>query len=368
MKLSQTDVVLVTGSSGLIGSAVVERCAEHCRVVGLDVKAPSRQPTSSDFVEVDISSDESVQSGLRQVRQRHGERVASVIHLAAYYDFKGEPSPKYDEITVSGTERLLRGLQALRTEQFIFSSTMLVHAPCEPGQRINEDSPLEPKWDYPKSKVTTEELIGRQHGEIPYVLLRIAGVYDDECHSIPIAHQIQRIAERHLTSGVYPGDTSRGQAFIHLEDLVDALLLLAQRRAELPRELTLLLGEPETLSYDELQRTLGQLIHGEEWETRQIPKALAKTGAWLQDHLPLGEEPFIKPWMIDLADDHFALDISRARKLLGWEPRHSLRETLPKMVAALRADPLGWYKANKLEPPSDLEEKLAQPAGDAHER
>jgi nucleoside-diphosphate-sugar epimerase len=365
---SPRNIILVTGSSGLIGSAVVERFAEHHQVVGLDLLEPSHLPASADHLPVDISSDESVQAGLRQVRQRYGERIASVIHLAAYYDFKGEPSPKYEEITVRGTERLLRGLQNFVVEQFVFSSTMLVHAPCEPGLKIDENSPLEPKWDYPQSKVATEELIQRQHGTIPYVLLRIAGVYDDRCHSIPIAHQIQRIFERHLTSGVYPGDTSRGQAFVHLEDLIDALVRLAERRAEMPRVLTLLLGEPETLSYDELQRALGQLIHGEEWETRQIPKAVAKTGAWLQDKLSAGGEAFIKPWMIDLADDHYALDISRARALLGWEPKHSLRETLPKMVAVLKADPPGWYKANKLELPADFDEKFAQPAGDAHER
>src|SRR5437867_8798526 len=74
-------------------------------------------------------------------------------------------------------------------------------------------------------------------------------------------------------------------------------------------------------------------------ETQSIPKALAKTGAWLDDHVP-GAEAFIKPWMIDLADDHYALDISRARTALGWEPTQSLRDTLPRMVSALKADPL----------------------------
>jgi nucleoside-diphosphate-sugar epimerase len=360
---STRDKVLVTGSSGLIGSAVIERFAQQFDVIGFDVKGPPHPPESADCIEMDISSDESVRQGLEQVRQRHGDRIASVIHLAAYYDFSGEPSPKYDEITVRGTKRLLHGLQSFRVEQFVFSSTMLVHAPCEPGQRINEDGPLDAKWDYPKSKVKTEELIRSLHGHMPYVLLRIAGVYDDACHSIPLANQMQRINERWLTSHVYPGDTSRGQAFIHLDDLVEAFWLLAERRAELSRALTLLLGESETLSYDELQRALGQLIHGEEWETRQIPKALAKTGAWLQDNLPLIEEPFIKPFMIDLADDHYELDISRARRLLGWAPRHSLRETLPRMVAALKEDPLGWYRDNKLQPPSELEEEAAQPAG-----
>lgn len=278
----------------------------------------------------------------------------AVIHLAAYYDFSGEPSPKYDEITVRGTERLLQGLQGFTVGQFIFSSTMLVHAPCQPGQRINEDWPLEPKWAYPESKVKTEELIRAQRGDIPVVLLRIAGVYDDQCHSIPLAHQIQRIYERRLTSQVFPGDISHGQAFLHLDDLVDAFVRLVHRRSELPPELTLLVGEPETLNYDELQQALGRLIHDEVWETRQIPKELAKVGAWFQDQLPLGEEPFIKPWMVDLADDHYGLDITRARTLLGWEPQRSLRDTLPLMVAGLKADPSGWYRENDLEPPSEL--------------
>jgi nucleoside-diphosphate-sugar epimerase len=356
----EREKVLVTGSSGLIGSAVVERFAQHFDVIGLDRPGAPYPPPAAECVDVDLSSDQSVQVGLRQVRQLAAGRLAAVIHLAAYYDFSGEPSSKYEEITVRGTERLLRGLRDVYVEQFVFSSTMLVHKPCEPGQRIDEDWPLDPKWDYPRSKVRTEELIREQHGDIPFVLLRIAGVYDDDCHSIPLAHQIQRIDERRLTSGVYPGDTSRGQAFLHLHDLVDAFVLLVERRARLPRELTLLLGEEETLSYDELQRTFGRLIHGEEWETRQIPKAVAKTGAWLQDNLPFIEEPFIKPWMIDLADDHYELDISRARTLLGWETKHSLRETLPKMVAALQADPLDWYRQHNSVPPDRLVETIGK--------
>ena len=58
--------------------------------------------------------------------------------------------------------------------------------------------------------------------------------------------------------------------------------------------------------------------------------------------------------MIDRANDQYALDITRARTLLGWEPTRSLRVTLPKMVAALTADPLLWYRENELTPPPDL--------------
>jgi nucleoside-diphosphate-sugar epimerase len=225
---------------------------------------------------------------------------------------------------------------------------MLVHAPTEPGRSIDEQSPLGPKWAYPKSKVRTEKLLRAECGDVPLVVLRIAGVYDDRCRSIPLAHQIQRIHERRLTARVFPGDIGRGQAFVHVDDAVEAIALAVERRKTLPPELPVLIGEAETLRYDELQRTFARLIHDEEWETREIPKPLAKAGAWVQDHAPLVEDPFIKPWMVDRADDHYALDVSRARSVLGWEPKRSLRETLPKMVEALKEDPERWYRENKL--------------------
>jgi hypothetical protein len=78
-------------------------------VVGFDRKAPQPAPLGCVYVSVAITSDESVRDGLRTIREHHGAHVASVIHFAAYYEFFGRPSPKYEEITVHGTGRLLRG-------------------------------------------------------------------------------------------------------------------------------------------------------------------------------------------------------------------------------------------------------------------
>jgi nucleoside-diphosphate-sugar epimerase len=350
------DVVLITGSTGLIGSAVARRLASNFTVIGLDTHPPDEVEPARERVYLELTSDDSVRTAFELVQAKYGSRIASVIHLAAHYDFSGEPSPLYESVTLRGTERVLRYANQLDVEQLVFSSSMLVHAPAAPGQRITEESPLLPSWDYPKSKIDTEQLLHEQRGDLRTVTLRIAGVYDDRCHSVPLANQIQRIYERRLIGHLFPGDTATGQAFVHLDDVADAIARAVERRASLPAEVPILIGEPETLSYDELQRTLARLIHGEEWETRQIPKALAKAGAWLKEQAP-GDEPFIKPWMIDLADDHYELDIARASALLAWAPERSLRATLPKMAQALRADPVAFYRENHLELPSFLEER-----------
>ena len=259
----------------------------------------------------------------------------------------------------------MRALQDFEVEQFVYSGTMLVHAPGKPGVPINEDQPIEPGWAYPKSKAAAEEAIREEHGRIPYVPLHLAGLYDEKTSVPTLANQIARIYERNLQSHLYSGSTSVGQSMLHRDDMLDAFRRTIDRRKKIPSSTVILIGEPEALGYDTLQDEVGYLIHGEEeWPTLRVPKTAAAVGAWTQDKIePLipdaldqGERPFVKPFMVRMADDHYELDISRARKFLGWGPRHRLKHELPAMIAALKKDPAGWYKANRLTPPPEIAE------------
>ncbi len=362
------ETILITGSNGYLGYAVAQRLSERYDVVGFDRRAPSHPPPKAECLYVDLTSEPSLRRGLETVREVHGDVLASVLHFAAHYDFSGAPSPLYEKVTVGGTARLLRLLREVgfQVQQFIFSSTMLVHAPTTPGDPITEDSPLQPAWAYPQSKVRTEQVIREERGDIPTVVLRIAGVYDDLGHSAPLPRQVQRIFERDPTAYIFAGNPAHGQAMVHREDVVDLYDRLIERRSDLPRELVLGVAEPETLGYAELQALLGRLIHGEEeWKTIVLPKPLGKVGAWVMDTLRLWRIPFIRPWMIDRGDDHYELDITRARTAVGWQPRRRLRESLPKVVAALKADPWAWYRENEIAAPAWLAAVAPQaPAGD----
>lgn len=342
------EVVIVTGACGRIGSNLVRRLDDHFRVIGFELLKAIYASPREELVPVDLTSDESVNQAFWHIRNQYGAKIASVVHLAAYYSFDQKHSPLYEKVTVQGTARLLKALKDFELGQFLFSSTMLVHAPCKPGCPINENSPVAPKWDYPLSKVHTEQVIHEMHGKAKTVILRIAGVYDDMCHSIPISHQIQRIYEKQMEAHLFSGNVNHGASFLHMSDLIDAIFLAIQKRESLPDELVLLLGEPKTLSYDELQKQISELIRGKPIHTYRVPKCIAKIGAWVQGHIPFVPKPFIKPWMIDLADDHYELDISKAGQVLGWAPQHSLERTLPIMIQKLKEDPRAWYKANGL--------------------
>lgn len=346
-------VVLVTGVSGLIGSAFVEDLAKDYRIVGLDVAKPDpRVEDSLDWFECDLTDDASTSAALDKVKQKHGARLASVVHLAAYYDFSGEPSPLYQKLTVEGTARLLRKLQELEVQQFVFSSSLLVMKPVEPGETLTESSATEAEWDYPQSKLDAEQAIANERGDIPGVSLRIAGIYDERCHSLPIAQQIRRIFEKQLESHFFPGKEEHGQSFLHLEDLVRLVRHVIERRDALKGYEVFLVGEPDVVSYGELQDRFGELIHGKEWTTIRVPKPMAKAGAWMKDKVT-DEEAFIQPWMVDIADAHYPVSIAKAERQLEWSPRHRLRDVLPKMVEHLLEDPKRWYEENGLPWPED---------------
>lgn len=353
-------VILITGSEGFIGDAIVRSCCHQHEIAGFDVARPHKDPEAEDFINCDLTSDASVGQALDSLRQRHGSSLASVVHLAAFYDFSGKPNPLYQDLTVEGTRRLLKRLQSFDVEQFVFSSTHLVMKPSQHGEPITEVSAAEAAWDYPKSKLEAEKVIASERRRIPAVILRIAGVYDENCHVVPIAQQVSRIYQKELESYLFPGEASHGQAFVHLDDVVDCILRAIERRRDLAPYEVFLVAEPDLMSYAELQDRLGELIHGEEWPTIRVPKVVAKAGAWAEEKLAAeGEETFIKPWMIDLADDHYPIDIARARQKLGWEPKHRLRDTLGEMVARLKRDPKRWYQINGLPTPEHLQPETA---------
>ncbi len=359
MNHSDRKLVLITGSAGRIGSALAKRLGLKYQIVGFELMKAIYASENEELVPLDVSSEESVYQAFKHIEAFYGKKIASVVHLAAYYSFEDPNYDKYDKITVQGTKNILKALEGFEVEQFIFSSTMLVHETCKVGEKISEESKLDGNWAYPKSKIETEEVIRKYSKNIPTVVMRIAGVYDDDCHSIPISNQIQRIYEKSFTAHFFPGNMDAGASFMHMNDLVDILEKAVDMRNEIPKKVTALVGEEVTLSTRFLQNEISKALFGKKIWMLRVPKIVARIGAFFLCHIPFVDKPFIRPWMIPLADENYELNISKAKKTFKWEPTHKLEDSLFLMCKDLQKNPISWYRKNNLKIPKALR-KLAK--------
>ncbi len=276
-------LVLITGATGNLGQSLARALSDSYQVVGLDRKA---RDGPFPILQADFASPAAIDLALHKLRDAFGAHIASVVHLVAYFDFSNADDPRYQSVNIDGTRHLLRALQAFEVEQFIYASTMLVHAPCKPGERIDEIQSIGPRWAYPRSKAAAEAVVSQEHGAIPCVNLRLAGVYDDQSLVPTMAQQFARIYERDLQSYFYSGSTLVGQAMLHREDMLDAFRRTIDRHHALPADTAILVGEADAMGYDALQDRLGALMHGvDDWPTARCPNPSLRPGCGLRPSL-----------------------------------------------------------------------------------
>ncbi len=356
MENGKKRLVLITGAGGRIGRAIIQQIAAQYKVIGFDRSSAIFYSEDEEIIPLDVSNHESMTSTFHNIKAKYGTHIHCVIHLAAYYSFEDNANfKKYQKITIEGTRLLLQLLQNFEVDQFIFSSTMLVHEATCPGKKIKEEDPLFPYWSYPKSKIITESVIEEERGTIKQVtIIRMSGIYDDKFHSIPLSTQLQRLMEKQFLAFFYPGKRTHGNPFLHMDDLVKLICLCIDKRHALPNFVTLLAAEDKSFSYIELHQRMSKALYGVNLPLFWVPKILAKIGALFLRH------SFIKPFMIDIADLHYDIDTSKAQMLLGWSPEHSLDKNLETLIAWAKNNKREFYLANALVAPRKLEKEWSR--------
>jgi UDP-glucose 4-epimerase len=229
---------------------------------------------------------------------------------------------------------------------------MAAMAPGEPGEQLRPDSPRAGGWAYPRHKRAAEEVIEAAELPHPRVELVLAAVYSDWCELVPMYRQIERVADHSMQALVYPGPVDRGLTYVHVDAVADAFVRAVEAFAGDGGMHRLLVGEDQPVTYRQINDAASRAFGYGERPVYRVPAVLARLGAavfgwWARLR---GREPFIRPWMIEMAGEHFEFDLTETRRRLGWEPGGYLGERLDRICRRAAVHRRVWRAKNEARP------------------
>lgn len=312
--------VLLTGAAGFIASRVAAQLLDRgVEVVAIDnfndaydVRLKQHRMESLrgreglTFIEGDIESKELVN------RVFAGHRFDAVFNLAARAGvrYSIENPDVYFSTNVDGTRHLLEAMRHGGVKKFLLASTSSLYAgtPMPFTEETPVDRPLSP---YAASKKAAEVLAYTYHHlfGLDVSILRFFTVYGQAGRPDMAPFRFIRWIDEGTTIEMF-GDGSQARDFTYVDDIARGTILAAKP-----------LGyEIINLGGGQRPTTLMELIAA--MEERLGKKAVI-------DHKPFNKADMMETWA----------DISKAKRLLGWEPEISLEEGLDRTI--------GWYRENR---------------------
>lgn len=352
--------LLILGSAGFIGTAIRRAAASQYELLSVDLIATPpcagltgvASVVGEERYEVDLGSPEEIDTFWRDARLEARE-IAAVIHLAAYYDFRNRPDPRYGRV-VQGLAHLLKRLgDSLRPDiPFLFASSMAAMAPTDPGKTQVAESARAGLWEYPRHKREAEATLEAAAIPQPRIELVLAAVYSEWCELVPLYQHIEQVARRSPLGSLYPGSVDRGLTYVHVSSVADAFLRSIDAFWGKRGVHRLLIGEDRPVTYLEIHRAAKRAFGRRPGRVRRIPKFLARAGAHILVWMGklFGKSPFIRPWMIDFAGEHFEFDLRPTRRSLGWQPAGYLGDRLDAMCQRAAIHREIWLAKNEARP------------------
>lgn len=351
--MSDLPRIVVTGAAGFLGRRLVRRLRTTHHVVAID-RQPRADPELNDHPNVewhpaDLADPEAVDETFDAIGRGGGADY--VVHLAAWYDYTGEPHPEYDRTNVEGTRLVIERAEGLGLRRFVFASSVAACGFSSPGEPITEDTPPRGEHVYAVTKRKGEEMLRERARRLPSCIVRFAALFSDWCEYPPLYVFLDTWLSGRWNARLLGGDGQSAIPFLHVRDAASFVLRVLDRSDELEPAEVLLASPDGSVSHRELFETATAYRFGEPTNPVCVPRALARPGMWGRDLVGrvLGERPFERPWMADYIDRAMEVDASRTRRRLGWAPRARLEvlNRIPFMVENLKTDPMEWYRRNR---------------------
>ena len=316
--------IVVTGSSGFVGKALVNRLAADPSievVAGSRVPSTWSKPNVKSFVHGDLTS----RPDLREVLSG----AHAVIHLAARVhvmrDKAVEPAAEFRLANVNATEWLAETAVHTGVRRFIYVSSIKVNGESTPLLRpFRAEDPPRPIDPYGISKWEAEDTLHRIAAAtgLEVVIVRPPLVYG------PGVGANFRSMMNWLVRGVpLPfGAIHNQRSLVAVENLCDLLLACAQHPDAAGH--TFLAGDGESVSTTQLLRRLGRAL-GRPARLIPVPSAA----------LQLAFEMVGKGEVGRRLCSSLEVDIAKTLDILGWRPGLTLDDGLERTARSFLAGP-----------------------------
>lgn len=292
--------ILVTGCLGFIGSHVCSILLHQ----GKEIVGLSLGKGKADFTiySGDIRKREEIETVFKE------NDIEAVVHLAGTSSIRnGGTMDSYVDTNIKGTAHLLEICREHDVKQIVFASSSTVYGR---GNRIpfSEDEEVFPPSLYGLTKRAGELLCSSyyQRYSLPSVCLRFFTVYGERGREDMAIHTFTDLISQGKPIRRF-GDGTSKRDYVHIEDVVESIIKVLSKKWGFE---------------------IINIGSGRATELNTLIKLVEKNVGRKAQIVEVGHPP--EDAIVTQAD------ISKAKQLLGWEPKTSIEEGIRKFVS--------WYK------------------------
>ena len=326
-----SDIVLVTGVSGFVGSAVARALATRGAAVRGLVRSNSPRANLADFPGTLVEGD--ARDAVSMARAMAG--VRHLYHVAADYRIWAPDTEEIVRNNLASTRTVMVAARDAGVERLVYTSSVATLKPPEsgnqPGGAADETRAATPEQAvgaYKRSKVVAERLVEAMVAEgLPAVIVNPSTpIGPNDVKPTPTGRIIVEAAR-----GKMPAFVESGLNLVHVDDVAQGHLLAMERGR---------IGERYILGGEDV--TLGAMLAeiaaqvGRKPPTVAISRKLLFPLAHANEALAriTGKEPFLTVDSLRMAAHHMFYTSAKAQVELGYRAR-------PWQDAI--ADALAWF-------------------------
>ena len=323
--MADADIILVTGVSGFVGSAVaLKLAASGAHVRGL-VRASSARTNLADFpgelVEGDARDPVAMAKAMAGVRH--------LYHVAADYRIWARDPEEIVRNNRASTAAVMEAALAAGVERIVYTSSVATLLPHH-GRPSDETRPATPEQAvgaYKRSKVVAERLVEwmvREQGLPAVIVNPSTPIGPRDARPTPTGRIIVEAA-----SGRMPAFVESGLNLVHVDDVADGHIA-AMARGRIGERYVL--GGQDVALREMLASVAG--IVGRKPPTVRIPRAPLFPLAWVNEQVArvTGKDPFLTLDSLRMAAHDMYYSSAKAEAELGYRAR-PYREALAEAIA-----------------------------------